>query len=87
MDMFYLNNFTTKMVSYHPTIVLPSINYNLAVAIEEINLDKIDYKLSLDLKCNNIVNGLQNHAAKHPCTFGDCCKEKNGLWKKGNLGL
>ena len=46
-------------------------NYsNLALAMNEIELDKIDYKASADLKCQNIINGLQNHSSKYPCGYG-----------------
>ena len=58
---------------------------NLALAMSEINLDKIDYKLSMDLKCSNIVNGLQTHSSRHPCAYGHCKKLKNGLWEQGKL--
>ena len=59
-------------------------NYaNLAIAMNEANLDAIDYKLSEDLKCTYIVSGLQNHSARHPCPYGNCKKCRNGLWEKG----
>ena len=58
---------------------------NLALAISEINLDQIDYKMSMDLKCSNIVNGLQTHSSRHPCVYGHCKKLKNGLWEEGEM--
>ena len=39
----------------------------------------------MDLKCSNIVNGLQTLSSRHLCAYGHCKKLKNGLWEQGKL--
>ena len=43
-----------------------------------LNLKKqSDFKLSGDLKCTNLILGLQNHASKHPCPY--CFTYQHGI--------
>ena len=43
-------------------------NYdNLKILLDALGKKKIDFSMAMDLKCTNLVVGLQSHAAKHPC--------------------
>ena len=50
-------------------------NYeNLKTFLETIGMRDINFTLSMDLKCTNIILGLQAHGAKHPCHFCESAK-------------
>ena len=45
-------------------------NYeNMRIILDQLELDKIDFNLSTDFKLINILCGMQNHKATHPCPY------------------
>ena len=48
----------------------------------KLKLINLNYKLSLDLKCLNIVSGFQSTGAKHACPYS-CGVKNNGVWLNG----
>ena len=50
-----------------------------------IELDKINFRMSSDLKCLSLMIGIQTQSSKYPCTY---CKSsydfKNGIWGKSH---
>ena len=57
---------------------------NLRILFEKTKLNQQDIVLAGDLKVINILCGMQNHRAKHPCPYGECTKNlETGRWTKG----
>ena len=53
---------------------VPESYHNLTVIEKKLQINSIDCKISTDLKCMNLMLGLQSHSAKFPCPYGHCCK-------------
>ena len=54
--------------------------FNIKQVIDMIELDKIKFRMSSDLKCLSLIIGIQSQSSKYPCTY---CKSsydsKNGI--------
>ena len=55
----------------------------MKVLFKLTNIDKVAFKLSEDLKLINIVLGIGTHSSKHPCPYGECYRDDDGFWVKG----
>ena len=63
---------------------VPESHWNIKVLMEITKINEVNIKLSQDLKLTNIVLGLQTHASKHPCPYGQCYRDgQSGIWTKG----
>ena len=51
--------------------------------MELIDMNEIEYSLSMDLKLTNITIGIGPHSSKYPCPYGECFRNENGEWTKG----
>ena len=55
--------------------------FNINKAIDMIELNRINFRMSSDLKCLSLIIGIQSQSSKYPCTY---CKSsydsKNGVW-------
>ena len=53
-------------------------NYdNLKTLLGTLGQKNINYTMAMDLKCTNLVVGLQAHGAKHPCHFCEASQPFN----------
>ena len=62
---------------------VPETYNNIKVLFDLIDIKRLNFKLSTDLKLVNIVCGKQTNSSKYPCCYGDCCQDKDGNWIKG----
>lgn len=44
------------------------------------NLKELDFQMAMDLKCTNIVFGLQSSEARHPCPYYTSFRREDTLW-------
>ena len=55
--------------------------FNLSQAINLIELNNEEFKMSMDLKCLSILIGIQSQSSRYPCTYCHSAYDsKNGVW-------
>lgn len=57
--------------------------HNVSVLMELSNINEVEYSLSMDLKLVNICIGICSHSSRYPCPYGECFRDKDGVWVKG----
>ena len=58
-------------------------HHNIGVLMEITKINEVEYALSMDLKLVNISIGICSHSSKYPCPYGECYKDSQGNWIKG----
>ena len=78
-----------KILSPKRSLILAAVSnvkesyHNMNILFKLTNLNEVEYKLSQDLKLTSIVIGITSHSSKYPCPYGECCKDDEGNWIKG----
>ena len=57
--------------------------HNIKVLFNLLEVEKLNFKLSTNLKLVNIIIGKQLAACKFPCPYGNCIRNENYGWSKG----
>ena len=62
---------------------VPETYHNIKILFDLLEVDKLNFKLSTDLKLVNITIGKQSAVCKFPCPYGNCIRNENFGWIKG----
>ena len=62
---------------------VPETYHNIKVLFNHLEVEKLNSKLSTNLKLVNIIIGKQSAAYKFPFPYGNCIRNENYGWSKG----
>ena len=71
------------------SMILASVCYvletyhNIKMLFNLLEVEKLNFKLSTNLKLVNIIIGKQSAACKFPCPYGNWIRNENYGWSKG----
>ena len=60
----------SQLIYYYGKVAGICIEYKVYRIHIYLQVNSIDCKIATDLKCLNLVLGLQSHASKFPCPYG-----------------
>ena len=78
-----------KLMGPKRSIVLAAVSkvkesyHNIWVLMELTKINEVEYSLSMDLKLVNINVGIGSYSSMYPCPYGECFRNRQGMWVKG----